>query len=67
MHSLAKKSRNRVRWADHFGGDLEASKIIEGENVASSEVPAPTSGTVSWTDRKKRDRAREKELLASVK
>ncbi|KAL7570364.1 hypothetical protein ACA910_017203 [Epithemia clementina (nom. ined.)] len=60
-----KKSSNRVKWSDHFGGALETSRVIEGENVPASEPS--TASSVSWTDRKKRDRAREKELLASVK
>jgi len=60
-------SSNRVKWADHFGGELEAARFIEGEEIVASETPVSTPNSVSWTDRKKRDRAREKELLASVK
>ena len=60
-----KKSNNRVKWSDHFGGALESSRVIEGESVSASEPNV--ANAVSWTDRKKRDRAREKELLASVK
>ena len=54
-----------LKWCDHFGGALEKSRVIEGEDTAASEPS--TVSAVSWTDRKKRDRAREKELLASVK
>lgn len=60
-----KKSANRVKWADHFGGDLSASQLYEGENA--SAVAELTDTSVSWTDRKKRDRAREKELLSKMK
>lgn len=60
-----KKNANRVKWADHFGGELAASETYEGENA--SEVAALTDSSVSWTDRKKRDRAREKELLSKMK
>mmetsp|Transcript_13655 Transcript_13655/g.31039 ORF Transcript_13655/g.31039 Transcript_13655/m.31039 type:complete len:703 (+) Transcript_13655:1410-3518(+) len=60
-----KKSNRSVKWADHFGENLESSRIIEGGSSTANEPSA--SNPVSWTDRKKRDRAREKELLASVK
>lgn len=62
-----KKNSNRVKWSDHFGGQLESSRVIEGDSTAATSNDASAPSTVSWTDRKKRDRAREKELLASVK
>jgi TFIIS helical bundle-like domain len=61
----AKKSLKRVKWADHFGGDLSASQLIEGDSNAVKASGADAS--VSWSDRKKRDRMREKELLSKVK
>jgi hypothetical protein len=58
----------RVKWSDHFGGNLTASRILEGDDLQ----PQPDEGgadesTVSWSDRKKRDRLREKELFAQAK
>jgi hypothetical protein len=55
----------RVKWQDHFGGELTLSKTIEGDETKLEEMPA--EGNVSWSDRKKRDRLREKELLSKVK
>mmetsp|Transcript_3862 Transcript_3862/g.5705 ORF Transcript_3862/g.5705 Transcript_3862/m.5705 type:complete len:830 (+) Transcript_3862:2315-4804(+) len=67
--SKAKKTNNkRVKWADHFGGILERTREIEGkdgEQPMNNDGDAP--GTGSWADRKKRDRLREKELLARAK
>lgn len=60
-----KKQKMRVKWQDHFGGELTLSKTIEGDETKVEE-PAP-EGDVSWSDRKKRDRLREKELLSKVK
>jgi hypothetical protein len=63
--ALAKKQSNkRVKWADHFGDNLAKTKEIEGENTLGDGGP---NGNVSWSDRKKRDRLREKELLAKAK
>jgi hypothetical protein len=61
----AKKSLKRVKWADHFGGELSAAQLIEGDSNAAKSSGADAS--VSWSDRKKRDRMREKELLSKVK
>ena len=65
--SSSKKKRS-VKWADHFGSDLNMIKLIgsNDENTPSGEVlhTEPTSG---FLDRTKRDRHREKELLAKVK
>eukprot|EP00980_Cylindrotheca_fusiformis_P004039 scaffold880_cov132-Cylindrotheca_fusiformis.AAC.35 len=61
-----KKPSKRVKWSDHFGGNLSASKIIDGENSGDAETEGEDA-TVSWSDRKKRDRLREKELLAKAK
>lgn len=62
---LTKKTSKRVKWADHFGGTLTASVVIEGDG---GETVAPASANdVNWSDRKKRDRMREKELLAKAK
>lgn len=69
--SAAKKSSNqRVKWSDHFGADLEASRIIEANQSAvtdSHEGQAAKEKTVPWSEYKKRDRLREKELLAQAK
>lgn len=64
--SKKKKTSKRVKWADHFGSMLSKSKEIESEEVAV-DTPAVTEGQVSWSDRKKRDRMREKELLAKAR
>ena len=65
MQIEAKKAK-RVKWADHFGGNLTASRLLD-----SSDTPAESAKgddpSVSWTDRKKRDRLKEKELLAKAK
>lgn len=61
-----KKQKNRVKWKDHFGGNLTASKILEEADSAEPEEHADVS-SVSWSDRRKRDRLREKELLAKAK
>lgn len=54
----------RIKWRDHFGGKLEAAKIISDEALVDEDADE-ASGT--WTDRKKRDRLREKELIAQAK
>jgi hypothetical protein len=55
----------RVKWADHFGGNISASRILEGDDSVVEEGESDPS--VSWSDRNKRDRLREKELLAQAK
>jgi hypothetical protein len=60
-----KKQKKRVKWKDHFGGNLTASKILE--NGDSTVVEVQSDANVSWSDRRKRDRLREKELLAKAK
>jgi hypothetical protein len=66
LRLAAPKKSLRVKWVDHFGGDLSASKIIEGDDT-QVEQEADSDPSVSWSDRKKRDRLREKELLAKAK
>lgn len=65
-----KLAAKRVKWADHFGGKLESAHEIEGMG-SDPGAPIEDGGEgalpVSWTDRKKRDRLREKELLAKAK
>jgi hypothetical protein len=61
----AKGASKYVKWADHFGGQLSASQVIDGD--VASTAPANGDSSVSWSDRKKRDRLREKELLSKVK
>lgn len=62
------KSNKRVKWADHFGGMLDAFREIESNNgdQPSNDYEVEVAGA-SWQDRKKRDRLREKELLAQAK
>ena len=67
---LAAKKSMRVKWADHFGGGLSAARIMESSESAAAV--ADTETTVidshdSISDTKKRDRLREKELLANMK
>lgn len=64
--AATKKPAKRVKWSDHFGGSLAASRLIKGDTVESSDASGEQSN-VSWSDRKKRDRLREKELLAQAK
>ena len=59
-----KKSSLRVKWADHFGGQLSMVHEVEGEVIEKSLVQETA---VSWSDRKRRDRLREKELLTKAK
>lgn len=54
----------RVKWADHFGGQLSMAQEVEGELVENSSVQ---EAAISWSDRKRRDRLREKELLSKAK
>ena len=42
------------------------AKIFEGQDAVSDD-PEDTDSSVSWSDRKKRDRLREKELLSQLK
>lgn len=62
--AASKTLGKRLKWKDHFGGKLEVSKIINDENLIDENTDE-TSG--SWLDRKKRDRLREKELIAKAK
>lgn len=61
-----KKAAKRVKWADHFGGKLDNVHENQGGEAESSTVNSDQAN-VSWSDRKKRDRLREKELLAKAK
>lgn len=63
--ALPKKTGKRLKWKDHFGGKLEAAKILEDGHTLRDENPEDEAG--NWSDRKKRDRLREKELLAKAK
>jgi hypothetical protein len=63
-----KKSTKRVKWSDHFGGNLTASRILEGDDPQmQAEEGGADESSVSWSDRRTRDRLREKELLAQAK
>ena len=61
--AASKKPVKRLKWKDHFGGKLEASKSIDDN--PSNDGNEDESGT--WSDRKTRDRLREKELIAKAK
>jgi len=61
--AVSKKPVKRLKWKDHFGGKLEASKCIDDDTL--HDVNEDESG--SWSDRKSRDRLREKELIAKAK
>jgi hypothetical protein len=63
----SKGSKKRVKWADHFGGDLSVSYVMEGDESLVGSSKGQSESSLSWSDRKKRDRLREKELLLSVK
>lgn len=66
--SQPKKVSKRVKWADHFGGNLSVAQTLESDDAADGAPAASTlESNSSWSDRKKRDRLREKELLASAK
>jgi hypothetical protein len=60
-----KQHLKRVKWNDHFGGNLTAAKIIEDGDGELEENEDESS--VSWSDRRKRDRLHEKELLDKAK
>jgi hypothetical protein len=61
---LDKKAARRVKWADHFGGKISAAHDDENED---NDIPQIGDVNVSWSDRKKRDRLKEKELLSNAK
>mmetsp|Transcript_28174 Transcript_28174/g.79051 ORF Transcript_28174/g.79051 Transcript_28174/m.79051 type:complete len:811 (-) Transcript_28174:102-2534(-) len=59
-----KKQGKRVKWADHFGGDLTKARILEADGHYDEEDQDDDPASMSWSDRKRRDRLREKELLS---
>jgi len=65
----SKNSSKRVKWSDHFGGNLEQAREIEGNRGEQpvNNGDSNQGSNVSWSDRRKRDRLREKELLAEAK
>ena len=64
--AVPKKPAKRVKWSDHFGGNLVVSRVIKADAVESLDSSGEQPN-ISWSDRKKRDRLREKELLAQAK
>ena len=62
--TASKKSGRRLKWKDHFGGKLEAAKIIDDDNLIDADDDETSA---SWSDRKKLDSLREKELMAKAK
>jgi len=56
------KKQKRVKWSDHFGGNIIS--YLDGSAV---EVKAEGGESSDLSDRRKRDRLREKELLAKAK
>lgn len=59
------KQGKRIHWADKSGGSLSTSHVVEIVDDAPvvRGGSGKFAGPVSWSDRKKRDRMREKELL----
>lgn len=51
-----------MKWTDHFGGNIIA--YLDGSTVEAKVEGAESS---DMSDRRKRDRLREKELLAKAK
>lgn len=62
-----KKTNKRVKWVDHFGGEITATKIFTADGDDVEKPPEQSEKPASWSDRKKRDRLRERELLAKAK
>lgn len=62
-----KKQKMRVKWHDHFGGELTLSKIIDNDGDEVKPEDTQVDSDASMSDRKRRDRLREKELLSVVK
>lgn len=62
---VVKKTGKRLKWKDHFGGKLEAAKVISDDNHLLVEDTDEASGSLA--DRRSRDRLREKELIAKAK
>lgn len=65
-----KKIDRRIKWADNDGGKLSVLRVGEKpadklDTVKSSKDSAPHDA--SWSDRKQRDRLREKELLLNAR
>ena len=62
------KSVKSVSWADQSGQALEQSHEFSGEQNPSEKTEKKAEKTLaSWSERRKRDRMREKELLAEHK
>jgi hypothetical protein len=53
-----KQQSKRVKWSDHFGGNLNASKIVDGDD---------SQGENGIVEKRNRDRLRERELIANAK
>lgn len=67
-----KKKNKRITWADTSGGSLSVSHKLESNEDVQKNIEQEAKnemhvGDVSWTDRKKRDRLREKELLSQAR
>ena len=58
------KKQKRVKWSDHFGGNI--TSYLDGSAV-ETKADGGESSEISMSDRRKRDRLREKELLAKAK
>ena len=62
------KPAKSVSWADQSGQALEQSHEFSGEQNPSEKTEKKAEKTLaSWSERRKRDRMREKELLAEHK
>lgn len=66
----ADKSEKHIKWADTTGGTL-AQEVEGGEDdkqmTGQEENHDKMAGGISWSDRRKRDRLREKELLEQAR
>ena len=62
------KAAKSVSWADQSGQALEQAHEFSGEqNPSEKAEKKPEKTLTSWSERRKRDRMREKELLAEHK
>jgi hypothetical protein len=68
----SKKSK-RIFWADSTGKALTESRelgpteYIAEKSLTNDNEPEGTGGDMSWSDRNKRDRLREKELFEQAR
>jgi hypothetical protein len=59
------KKEKHIKWADTTGGNLE--RALSGSPVEPAPETDKSVNAASWSDNKKRDRLREKELLQQAR